>query len=813
MGMVGFYILFTLLPNSNSMMVKWPWVFIWQVGLMLGPIAILSQLWQKSFRRLGGWLNGLSVAWCFILIVSAIFSEFSQQAFWYSWAAICSLAYLYSVNSWLISRTRVYSLLIFQGILSVVFSTLSLSSWYFQTVRPYLAHLEDLKKYGIEKSLNLETIALRNWHPLGHQNYVAGYLILVLPLLAGFVFSQRGWLRVGWLCGFSLSLATLYSTASRGGWLGSIASIAVFIGLSAWQYPKLRRMLFGSALASFGAMFIWGLSSDRIRPLVLSAFNSSNSGAPSYRAITNATGWLMGLDHFPLGAGLGSVTLLYQKYRPDWANREAELTYQLHSTPAQLWAELGMIGIVLTIATLLAIGYLGIRGCKAVSKKEAQSAVSLPLLIGLISGLAGYSIYAITDYQLDNICISGVILLFIAVLSAQGKNNAESAQLETESKQIVSQLAFRRTALAGASLFAAVCVWLYPVHRAWMLSSRGFLALQQNDIATFVADLEKAHQLAPWEPYYPYQLGWNLGELAFQSKDTQRQELLRQDSIMWFERAIALSPNREFGYSNLGWLQVNADPEAATQNFLKATQLVSSKRGSSFALGYSLLKEGKLDKAIQSLTTELWQQPTLLTSDVWESPELRDIYPQLLDSFENEINQRLVATTTEATQSYLYQTLGSLNWWKGDFEQASMAFKQAPTALNEALVALSEVQSGEKIALDIDTETVMGSLMAAWQASENRTQILEKAVVLTQSRSIDPIPQKVIDEMVLELKGSLENSLSFHDWIVNNAPDRARRNRRLGFGTISRHIDGPIPTDFSSQSQNIAIADLFPSRF
>ena len=34
-GMVGFYILFTLLNNSNSLMVKSPWVFIWLVGLML----------------------------------------------------------------------------------------------------------------------------------------------------------------------------------------------------------------------------------------------------------------------------------------------------------------------------------------------------------------------------------------------------------------------------------------------------------------------------------------------------------------------------------------------------------------------------------------------------------------------------------------------------------------------------------------------------------------------------------------------------------------------------------------------------------
>jgi hypothetical protein len=48
-GIISFYSLFTLLPNSNSLMVKWPWVFIWQFGLMLGPIALLLLTLAKVF--------------------------------------------------------------------------------------------------------------------------------------------------------------------------------------------------------------------------------------------------------------------------------------------------------------------------------------------------------------------------------------------------------------------------------------------------------------------------------------------------------------------------------------------------------------------------------------------------------------------------------------------------------------------------------------------------------------------------------------------------------------------------------------------
>ena len=512
------------------------------------------------------------IAWCTTFILSAVFAEFPNQAIWYGVAAGCAVAYLYVLNSWLTSVRRIHSVLVFQGLLSIVFSALSLTSWYFQTVRPYLTHLEELESYGIQRSFDLQILTLRNWHPLGHQNYVAGYLILVLPLLIGLACAQRGWLRCVWLVGFLLSLATLYSTASRGGWLALIANVLIFLSLSIWKYPKLCKALLGTGVASLVTMFAWGLSSDRIRPHIFSLFSSDIDSKPSYRAITNATGWFMGLDHPIFGAGLGSVTLMYQKYRPEWAGTEAQITYQLHSTPAQLWAELGVLGVVLTAASIFAVVYVGMSECKKAIKDDSQTLEFTPLLIGMVSALVGYAVYAVTDYQLDNICISGVILFFVAIIISFRKVAHGDDLPHTSSKEVTNQLNLRRATFFCIGFLVAISIWLYPIHRAWLLSSRGFTALQKNDTLEFVAYLEKAHQLAPWEPYYPYQLGWNLGELAFQSTDSQQQEILRQESVKWFRKATELSPNREFGYSNLGWLLVNSEPQKATAEFLRAFQ-------------------------------------------------------------------------------------------------------------------------------------------------------------------------------------------------------------------------------------------------
>ena len=94
-----FYGLFTLLPDSTSLVLSWPWVFLWQVALVC-PIVWL--LWivghQRRIERLGNgldWIVGLLVVGS---LLSAVFAEFSAQSRWYVWAGLGFLAALYALN-------------------------------------------------------------------------------------------------------------------------------------------------------------------------------------------------------------------------------------------------------------------------------------------------------------------------------------------------------------------------------------------------------------------------------------------------------------------------------------------------------------------------------------------------------------------------------------------------------------------------------------------------------------------------------------------------------------------------------------------
>ncbi|MGB7417512.1 MAG: O-antigen ligase family protein, partial [Thermosynechococcaceae cyanobacterium] len=301
---VGLYALLTLLPDSSSLMVAWPWVFIWQVGLFLPWLWLLKEGWQQSrFTKLGYGLDYGIVLAVVGLLGSTVLAQFPQQARWYSWAGLCALAALYALNTWCNSPTRRQKLLIAQGGLGLAFITVSLSLWFFQTYLPELSRLQGMKAAGLNLSFNFSVPELQNWAPIGHQNYVAGFLVLCLPLLVGLCLSASAKMRWVWGLGVFLGLVDLYTTSSRGGWLGMVFVAVSAVILLKRLSPRLRWLTgLGICLGLLGML----LANNRLRTLLVSAFDRASAGETvAFRLITNAAGWDIGLAHPIFGAGLG----------------------------------------------------------------------------------------------------------------------------------------------------------------------------------------------------------------------------------------------------------------------------------------------------------------------------------------------------------------------------------------------------------------------------------------------------------------------------------------------------------------------------
>jgi uncharacterized protein involved in response to NO len=55
----------------------------------------------------------------------------------------------------------------------------------------------------------------------------------------------------------------------------------------------------------------------------------------------------------------------------------------------------------------------------------------------------------------------------------------------------------------------------------------------------------------------------------------------------------------------------------------------------------------------------------------------------------------------------------------------------------------------------------------------------------------------------------MNQSATLDEWLQQNAPSWRPRNERLGFGVLSRHIDGPTPVDYLPRIENIPMNQYF----
>ncbi len=797
----AFYVLFTLLPGSSTYMVEWPWVFLWQVTLLLPIIWMLWQLWFKPVQqlRLGGGLDWIVLLAVVGLGVSTLWAEFPNQALWNSWATLGGIAALYSLKGWMTTPQRVLVVLKAQGILAIAFIVLSLGLWIGRIYLPELSRLNVLSQYGIEQTFSFNYTSLRNWQPIGHQNSVAGYLVLVLPLLVVLAATSKGVWRWLWVVGSLLGLVDLYTTSSRGGWLGLLGVVAVGFIISLIRSSLPRKVLIPTGLASLGALVSFMLLNERIRG-IFAAIASGNfrQGEFAYRIITNTVGWNMGKAQPLTGIGPGSVPIVYQKYLPVWGGREAELQYQLHSTPAQLWGELGVWGVM--VPALLA-GWLLFQYWRW-QKQPDGSQIHPWLVWSLGGGLFAYSLVSLTDYQLDIIAISGVIVVYLAVLSV-------IFQTQTTASAVANRLN-RSLAGIGLGITLAMTLWLVPVHRAWMISAQGFDAYNEGNLDLFAYNLEKAHQMVPWESYYPFQFGWRVGDISY-SADTPEQAIeLRSVASEWFQKGIEASPYQEFGYSNLGWLQIQADPPMAMEQFIQSAQLIPVKRGVFFGLGYSLLLQGRQDLAVEALVLELARHPMMITSGVWRLNTFAAIYPEVLARLETLLTELLDTASDPTFIDYLHQVRGGLRWWTGDLTGAAQDWGNLDSPLNEAFLLLSQ---GETVNVDTLPDGPSRDAIQAWQNPEQRQELLIQAWIF-EPEGLPQLDEGIPSpEVLAELQTSMDAATNWDEWLKIKASVKESRDSRLGFNVLARHLDGFTPSDFYPQINNVPMNRFFGKIF
>jgi tetratricopeptide (TPR) repeat protein len=376
--------------------------------------------------------------------------------------------------------------------------------------------------------------------------------------------------------------------------------------------------------------------------------------------------------------------------------------------------------------------------------------------------------------------------------------------------------------------------WLIPVNIAWQASSVGFIylssaraeldpelislkkgnnpqekidasiAIAQVSINKFQERLKLAHQFSPWEPYYPYQLGWNLADLAINYPQLPNSISMRKDGLAWIKTAIATNPHNEVGYNAAAWLSLQENTpssvKAAETYFRRGLELYPLKRSLNFGLGVSLLRQGKTDEAIAAMTTEVMNDPSFITSPIWTEPTFQPLYPKIVTSLERLYSPKSLNLTM-------------LRWWT-DKPNAIVELRETGNSTAILLANAIANDTNDLQSLKQNPQTALEMVISAWLNPDQRDKLLERAYVFASGS----LPDERSALVVRAMSDRMAQATNFDNWLrqplaANSPLVFNYRRARLGFGVISRHIDGVVPLDFFNVSDRAEISlflkDLF----
>lgn len=240
-------------------------------------------------------------------------------------------------------------------------------------------------------------ISTRVYSTLDNPNVLSEYLLLAIPLAASCLFSSRTLFKRGLylvVCGI-LCLCMIY-TFSRGGWLGLLFAIFIFLILVD------RRFIF---LMMAGVICLMLFSPEVIMDRFTSIGNVTDTST-SYRVSIWMGSLKMLKDYWVTGIGPGTqaFNMIYPMYSYNTISAP-----HAHNLFLQIICDAGFVAIVIFVILILVFIRMN---CKAISVEKDHTAKMFQ--IGSLSSIGGFMVQSMTDYSFYNY---RVMFLFWAYLA------------------------------------------------------------------------------------------------------------------------------------------------------------------------------------------------------------------------------------------------------------------------------------------------------------------------------------------------------------------------------------------------------------
>lgn len=505
---------------------------------------------------------------------------------------------------------------------------------------------------------------------LGRSNYLAGYLVLVMPLTV-IETARRGLSWPQRLMRILLLLAqtvALLLSKSRAGWLAY--GMILTVGLIGWGILRQRRRwwLVGLGIGLMGLGGLLGLNfGDAIPPAWqtnsiiarLSTLHVTQAGSIAARLTIWRTSWTLLKQRPLLGSGPGTFALAFARVSPPeliyYQGRET-MVDQAHNLWLNLGVESGLLGTLALLALYATVAYYGWRQLRALASPTAQLR-HFALLLALLGN-------ALMDLTQPPTAATLALTwgLFSFVLPPPPTPERNPKRLNSPQHRWISfgvtlimlcglsWFSFR-PALAGHWLARGIRTanpaaitraqrWM-PHHDVYYQKGGRFFAEQRTpeSLAQAVTQLKRALALNPAQPAYWADLGtiyltWGqhdatklpLAETAFEvALDFNTDQTLWLQGLgkvyiaqghltaaeSTFKRVVALDATAAQAYLHLGDLYYNQRRyNEATLAYMYARDLWLESAIPLAGLGRALAQQGRCADALPWLTQSLEIEPT-----------------------------------------------------------------------------------------------------------------------------------------------------------------------------------------------------------
>ena len=238
-------------------------------------------------------------------------------------------------------------------------------------------------------------------------NMLATYLILTAPFIWYYLIreetSASG--RIIALIGSAASLACTVLTWSRGGWLGMLAAMVLFLFAN---YKHVFRLLI--VVGASAPLWPWIIPGS-----VVGRFASIGNLADSstyYRLYTWKGTFRMLSEYYAGGIGVGQSA--FSQIYPMYAYVGTEITAHSHNLLLEIAVELGVVGVLVFVIAIFMISQRGFGCMKYNSNNRSVSAAASAAMAGLTAAL----VHGLFDYVWYNYRVFFMFWVVAAMICA-----------------------------------------------------------------------------------------------------------------------------------------------------------------------------------------------------------------------------------------------------------------------------------------------------------------------------------------------------------------------------------------------------------